>query len=281
MEKETFFTKDKTFYKTLFPLLIMVALQNIVAYSVNMAVNMMLGRFSQEALSGAATVNQIFFLVQQITISIGEGFVVLGAEYQDGAQRNKLIVGHKRRNVYLAALLLTVLVCALLCLSAFLPGIPVMLLTAGGFGMGWAKALLSMAGMTAASAALASLFTLLCLNIQNRAASAIVAIGLTLALMLGGNILQARLEEPATYPGVQHTEDGETLFVTVPNPRYIPEGPVRDALTLLVDMDPADQVLRYCHSGEENVGRFAAYDALFFVLTTASGLLIFRRKDLK
>ena len=81
MEKETFFTKDKTFYKTLFPLLIMVALQNIVAYSVNMADNMMLGRFSQEALSGAATVNQIFFLVQQITISIGEGFVVLGAQY--------------------------------------------------------------------------------------------------------------------------------------------------------------------------------------------------------
>lgn len=79
--KERFFTKDKSFYKTLFPLLIMVALQNIVAYSVNMADNMMLGSYSQNALSGAATVNQIFFLVQQITLSIGEGFVVLGAQY--------------------------------------------------------------------------------------------------------------------------------------------------------------------------------------------------------
>ena len=35
--KESFFTKDPTFYRTLFPLLITVALQNIVAYSVNMA----------------------------------------------------------------------------------------------------------------------------------------------------------------------------------------------------------------------------------------------------
>ena len=58
--KESFFTKDPTFYRTLFPLLITVALQNIVAYSVNMADNIMLGSYSQNALSGAATVNQIF-----------------------------------------------------------------------------------------------------------------------------------------------------------------------------------------------------------------------------
>ena len=78
---ESFFTKDPTFYRTLFPLLITVALQNIVAYSVNMADNIMLGSYSQNALSGAATVNQIFFMVQQITLGIGEGFVVLGAQY--------------------------------------------------------------------------------------------------------------------------------------------------------------------------------------------------------
>ncbi len=231
----------------------------------------------------AAYMDSNFFTVPAMGVLFSSALCSweLGAEYQDGAQRNKLIVGRKRRDVYLTALLLTVLVCALLCLAAFLPGIPVMLLTAGGFGMGWTKALLSMAGMIAASAAFTSLFTLLGLNIQSRAATAIVAIALTAALALGGNILRGRLEEAPTYPGVQHTEDGETLFVTVSNPRYIPEGPVRDALTLLVDMDPADQVLRYCHSGEENVGRLAAYDALFFVLTTATGLLIFRRKDLR
>ena len=79
--KESFFTKDPAFYRTLFPLLITVALQNIVAYSVNMADNIMLGSYSQSALSGAATVNQIFFMVQQITLGIGEGLVVLGAQY--------------------------------------------------------------------------------------------------------------------------------------------------------------------------------------------------------
>lgn len=79
--KKSFFTKDKTFYRTLFPLLITVALQNLVAYSVNMADNIMLGSYSQAALSGAATVNQIFFLVQQFAISVGNALVALSAQY--------------------------------------------------------------------------------------------------------------------------------------------------------------------------------------------------------
>ena len=38
---ETFFTKDKNFYKVFFRLMLVVALQNLVAYSVNMLDNMM------------------------------------------------------------------------------------------------------------------------------------------------------------------------------------------------------------------------------------------------
>ena len=79
--RESFFTKDKTFYRTLFPLLLTIALQNLVAYSVNMADNIMLGSYSQTALSSAATVNQIFFVVQQLALGIGDGLVALAAQY--------------------------------------------------------------------------------------------------------------------------------------------------------------------------------------------------------
>lgn len=80
-EKSSFFTKDKSFYQTLFRMLVVVALQNLVAYSVNMIDNIMLGSYSQEALSGAATVNQIFFMVQQFALSIGNALVVLSSQY--------------------------------------------------------------------------------------------------------------------------------------------------------------------------------------------------------
>ena len=76
-----FFTRDKSFYRSFFHLFIVVVLQNVVAYSVNMADNLMLGSYSQAALSGAATVNQIQFLVQQATLSFGDGMVILNAQY--------------------------------------------------------------------------------------------------------------------------------------------------------------------------------------------------------
>ena len=83
MEHKTtpFFTKNKEFYRILFPMLLTVALQNVVTYSVNMADNVMLGSYSQATLSGAATVNQIFFLVQQFAISVGNTLVALVSQY--------------------------------------------------------------------------------------------------------------------------------------------------------------------------------------------------------
>lgn len=59
----------------------MVALQNLVAYSVNMLDNMMLGSYSQNALSGAATVNQIFFVINQLAIALGSALIVMGSQY--------------------------------------------------------------------------------------------------------------------------------------------------------------------------------------------------------
>ncbi|MCF0229032.1 MAG: MATE family efflux transporter [Parasporobacterium sp.] len=81
MEKTAFFTKDRLFYKTLFSMLIIIALQNLVAFSVNMIDNIMLGSYSQTALSGAATVNQIFFVIQQFAISLGNSLVTISSQY--------------------------------------------------------------------------------------------------------------------------------------------------------------------------------------------------------
>lgn len=77
-----YFARDRVFYHTLFRLILVVSLQNILAYSVNVADNIMLGSYSQAALSGAATVNQVQFLVQQITIAMGDAMVMLNAQYR-------------------------------------------------------------------------------------------------------------------------------------------------------------------------------------------------------
>ena len=78
---ESFFTKDKRFYRMLFRLIAVITLQNLVAYSVNMLDNIMLGGYDQNALSGAATVNQIFFLVQQLSLATGNALVAMASQY--------------------------------------------------------------------------------------------------------------------------------------------------------------------------------------------------------
>mgnify|MGYP004546005431 FL=1 len=75
------FTRDRNFYKTLFHLMIIVVFQNLIAYSINMADNLMLGMYSQSSLSGVATVNQIQFLLQQMTLAIGDTLVIIASQY--------------------------------------------------------------------------------------------------------------------------------------------------------------------------------------------------------
>lgn len=59
-----------------------LALQNILTYAVNILDNLMLGAYSQAALSGAAVVNQIQFIVQQFTVAgLAEGLVIFAGQF--------------------------------------------------------------------------------------------------------------------------------------------------------------------------------------------------------
>ena len=75
------FTKDPDFYRTFFSLMIVIGLQQLAGLMVNLADNIMLGRYTELALSGATLVNQIQFLLQQIISCIGMGIVVLASQY--------------------------------------------------------------------------------------------------------------------------------------------------------------------------------------------------------
>lgn len=73
--------RDKKFYKTFAILTLSIALQNLLTYSVNLADNIMIGRYSQDALSGVSLCNQFQFFLQMLVVGVSEGIVVLGARY--------------------------------------------------------------------------------------------------------------------------------------------------------------------------------------------------------
>ena len=73
--------RDRYFYKTYFTLFGVVAVQNLIVFSVNLADSMMLGRFSETAMSGVSLANQIQFLLQCLINGVGTGLITLGSQY--------------------------------------------------------------------------------------------------------------------------------------------------------------------------------------------------------
>lgn len=73
--------KRRGMLREFFPLLVAVALQQLLALTVNLVDNFMLGAYSETAMSGAALVNQVQFMMQQLTSGVGAGVAVLGAQY--------------------------------------------------------------------------------------------------------------------------------------------------------------------------------------------------------
>ena len=67
--------------KEFFPLLLALSLTMLISLAVNLVDNFMLGRYSEETMAAAALVNQIQFLLHEITIGIGAGVSVLGSQY--------------------------------------------------------------------------------------------------------------------------------------------------------------------------------------------------------
>ena len=58
--------KDKGFYKSFFSMTLVIALQNLITFAVNLADNVMIGGYSQTAMSGVAIVNLIQLLLQML-----------------------------------------------------------------------------------------------------------------------------------------------------------------------------------------------------------------------
>lgn len=73
--------REKTFYRAFFALTLSLALQNLLTFGVNLMDTIMLGRYSQEAMSGVSLCNQIQFLLQMLVSGAGEGVVVMGSQY--------------------------------------------------------------------------------------------------------------------------------------------------------------------------------------------------------
>ena len=74
-------SRDKQLYQSFFHILIIISLQHLATLAVNLVDNMMLGRYTELALSGATLVNQYQFILQNLAHGVGMGIEVLAGQY--------------------------------------------------------------------------------------------------------------------------------------------------------------------------------------------------------
>lgn len=80
-ERVKIMIREKKFYTAFLALSLPIIFQNVISLSVNLADNLMLGRYAESSLSGVTAVNQIQFIYQNLLMGVGDGFVILASQY--------------------------------------------------------------------------------------------------------------------------------------------------------------------------------------------------------
>lgn len=205
----------------------------------------------------------------------------IGREYSDGTIRNKLVIGHTRRTIYLSNLIICSVASVLMCISAILgvclPGIQFF-----GFFHTDGKAVLVLILISLMMLlALSAILSFLGMLIQNRAISAVISILGVYTLLFLAVYLKGRLSEPPMYDSYVVTDSTGQLKAaeSEPNPYYL-EGTKREVYQFLLDFLPTGQGMQIASMEAVNL-YMPIYSGIILIAFTIGGIFIFRRKDIK
>ncbi|MBQ3006207.1 MAG: MATE family efflux transporter [Clostridia bacterium] len=73
--------KDTGFYKAFFTMTLTLAMQNLIVFGVNLADSVMMGAYSETALSGVGICNNIQFFLNMAASGIASGMTVIASQY--------------------------------------------------------------------------------------------------------------------------------------------------------------------------------------------------------
>ena len=209
----------------------------------------------------------------------------IGREYSDKTIRNKIVAGHSRMTIYLSNLIVcSVATVIFFAVPTLLIGLGVGAPLLGGFELS-AKAfilpalcsLLALLGFTA-------LFVLVAMSVQNRTVAAIAI--LLLAIVLAGiaQPIWEALDAPKYVEEYVFSEEANDFIPTgkmMENPAYV-GGFARVIYKALYNALPGCQIMQISPFNKTaDMDHLPIYSLAFIALTTAAGLVIFKKKELK
>lgn len=234
----------------------------------------------------APALDEYFFDYALLTGGLCAVFVGLfvGTEYSDGTIRNKLIVGHSRKAVYVSNMIVCV-TAVLIMIAAYLTA----MLAVGVPLFGWLErdpvVVLQYLLVTVFMViAFVSIFIPVSMLNQNKANAVVIAFLLFLAILFLAAYCQNALDEPEMASnGFIITSDGvvDAASEPFPNPHYV-SGTLRMIYMFIINFLPAGQSILLSLGREIAAPLFMTlYSLIITVITTVSGVFLFERKNIK
>ncbi|NLA77761.1 MAG: ABC transporter permease subunit [Clostridiales bacterium] len=205
----------------------------------------------------------------------------LGTEYNDGIIRNKLVVGHSRFAVYFSNLIVcsvSTILFQLVYLVVALPiGLPLL-----GLDMKVGFLLFMFFCILMMSLAYVAIFTIIGMLCQNKAVVAVICVLGTFIMLFVGIFINTKLSEPEFHEAYEYVNDaGEIEYVeSEKNPYYL-GGTKRKIYSFAYDFIPGCQTVQLSSMPQDSVDVLPAYAAVVILLTTAAGVAVFKKKDIK
>lgn len=205
----------------------------------------------------------------------------LGTDYSNGTIRNKLIIGHKRSEIYLSNLITTAAGCVMMFAAAWLGVLITGLCLGGEIGISAGELAFKMLICISAAISVSAIFTLLGMLFSSKSTIITITLVSTFVLIIGAAVIESLLSAPEYVQNYEMTVNGSVVQTEPePNPMYV-SGVKREILQTVNEVLPSGQIMLL----EMGVNRHAELMPLYSlgVLTaaTAVGTLVFRKKDLK
>lgn len=227
----------------------------------------------------------------QHTVLMGIVFAVFcslfsGTEYDNGTIRNKLMVGQSRTSIYLSNFVCCMTAGMIQAAVSVLIGLAAGFLLAGRPEMSAEHFLQVSVVALFVCMAYMSVYNLFSMLIASRSHASIVNVLLAFSFLMFAAYLFSRLGEPEMTNNWSYTADGVlTAGDLVPNPGYI-TGRKREIFQFLADALPGGQSYLIANFGMHadllrHPVLLCFYSAAITVITNATGIFIFRRKDMK
>lgn len=210
----------------------------------------------------------------------------VGTEYSDGTIRNKLIVGHKRSNVYISKLIVCVLAGIIMQLVCIFAAWVICIFAAWVTGMfeitlGFWQITGSIMMVCVAVTALMALLLLISMSIQSKSIGSVACLIFLMTLFCVNLTIMQKLSATEYYDSYAYIDDetGELIEVQEQkNPFYV-SGLERDIYEFLFDFSPIGQMMQIMIL--ENVRLIMLYDLAILIVATQAGIIILKRKNLK